>query len=354
MEKIRVGLIGVGGIMNGVHIPAYQACNDCEITAICDINPATLKRVGEKLGIPEENRFLCYEKLMDSGLVDIVDIATPDAVHCKIAQAAVDRNIPISVEKPMGMSYKEVKAVCDAANAKNLPGHVCFSWHYRPYVRLMREQIVSGKLGKLYHVYIRCIKDSGLWEGRRLEWRFDAKHSASGVMGDLCSHMFDIARFIGNEFISVTADAGIFVKERQALDSDEILPVTTWDWCNVLAKMENDVNATFQISRTTKFIGDWIQVEAYGEKGRLIYSYLVGDQKLELQTEKGEIKTLIPGPEYNANQSQAYLNIVKNENVDGLEATLANACKCQAALDAAYRSVEEGRWVTIEEVEKEC
>ena len=202
MEKNGVGLIGVGGIMNGVHIPAYQACNDCEITAICDINPATLKRVGEKLGIPEENRFLCYEKLMDSGLVDIVDIATPDAVHCKIAQAAVDRNLPISVEKPMGMNYKEVKAVCDAANAKKLPGHVCFSWHYRPFVRLMREQIVSGKLGKLYHVYIRCIKDSGLWEGRRLEWRFDEKHSASGVMGDLCSHMFDIARFIGNNSVN--------------------------------------------------------------------------------------------------------------------------------------------------------
>lgn len=352
MGKLRVGLIGVGGIMNGAHIPGYLACNDCQITAICDIDPNKLAAVGKKLDLPEEARFLKHTDLMDSGLVDIVDIATPDAVHCPIAEDAVARNIPISVEKPMGMNYHEVKTVCDHAKAKNLPGHVCFSWHYRPYVRLMREQIVNGKLGKLYHLYIRCIKDSGLWEGRRLEWRFDGKQSASGVMGDLCSHMFDIARFVGKEFVSVSADAGIFVKERRELHSEKLVPVTTWDWCNVLAKMEDDLNATFQISRTTKYIGDWIQVEAYGELGRLTYAYIDGRQTLEMQTEKGEVVFLTPDASYNANQSEAYLNIINNKT-DGLEATLDNACKCQAALDAAFRSVEEGRWVTIEEVEKE-
>lgn len=352
MKNLRVGLIGVGGIMNGVHIPGYKNCEDCEIAAICDIDPEKLKTVGEKLGVPEDRRFLRYTDLMDSGLVDAVDIATPDAVHCEIAEAAVKRNLPISVEKPMGMTYHQVKQVCDLADEKKIPGMVCFSWHYRPYVRLMREQVVSGKLGKLYHVYIRCIKDSGLWDGRRLEWRFDGKQSASGVMGDLCSHMFDIARFIGTEFVSVSADAGIFVKERRELHSEKLAPVTTWDWCNVLARMENDVNATFQISRTTKYIGDWIQVEVFGEKGRLIYTYLDNRQTLEIQTDKGEVKQLIPDASYDANQSQSYLNII-NGKLDGLEATLENACKCQAALDAAFRSVNEGRWVTLAEVEKE-
>ena len=352
MEKIRVGLIGVGGIMNGVHIPGYLQCDNCEITAICDIDPEKLIKVGTKLGIPEDRRFLEATKLMDSGLVDIVDIATPDAVHCPIATEAVKRNLPFCTEKPMGMNYSEVKAVCDAANAKKLPGMVCFSWHYRPYVRLMKEQIDSGKLGKIYHVYIRCIKDSGLWEGRRLEWRFDEKQSASGVMGDLCSHMFDIARFIGNEFVSVSADAGIFVKERRELHSERLVPVTTWDWCNVLAKMENDVNATFQISRTTKFIGDWIEVEVFGEKGRLDYKYFEGRQTLEIQTSAYETIQLEPEPRHNAIQSQAFLNIVQGKT-DGLEATLENARKCQAALDAAYRAVRENRWVSIAEVEKE-
>ena len=67
MSKLRVGLIGVGGIMNGTHIPGYLTCDDCEIVAICDINPETLKKVGEKLNIPEEKRFLHHEDLMAGG-----------------------------------------------------------------------------------------------------------------------------------------------------------------------------------------------------------------------------------------------------------------------------------------------
>ena len=46
------------------------------------------------------------------------------------------------------------------------------------------------------------------------------------------------------------------------------------------------------------------------------------------------------------------LNIIEGKT-DGLEATLENAKKCQAVLDAAYRSVKENRWVDIAEIEKE-
>ena len=64
MSKLRLGLIGVGGIMNGTHIPGYLTCDDCEIVAICDINPETLKRQGERYNIPEERRFLDYKELL--------------------------------------------------------------------------------------------------------------------------------------------------------------------------------------------------------------------------------------------------------------------------------------------------
>ena len=358
MAKLRVGLIGVGGIMNGVHIPGYLELPErCEITAVCDIKKEALERAARRLNLPAERCFTSYIDLMDSGLVDAVDIATHDSMHCPIAAEAVKRGLSFSSEKPMGMNYHEVKAVCDEAAKKGLPGHVCFTWHYRPYVRMMRQTIRSGRLGRIFHIYIRCIKDSGLWENRPLEWRFDERYSASGVMGDLASHMFDIARFVGSEYESVSADAGIFVKERPALDGGEMRPVTTWDWCNVLARMQDGSNATFQISRTAKNIGDWIQVEVYGEKGRLVYSFFSKPvtyettQRLEVQTD-GEVEELIPTEADAANQSGAFLNLIEG-TTDGLEATLEEGMRCQAVLDAAYRSVREHRWVTIDEVVKE-
>ena len=351
-ETIRVGLVGVGGIMNGVHIPGYKKAAGCEIAAICDIDPRKLETVGDRLGLGADRRFLHYEDMIGSGLVDAVDIATPDAVHCEVAACAVRHDLPFSVEKPMGMTYRQVNDVVKQAKAGGVPAAVCFSWHYNPYARKMREIVASGRLGRIFHVYIRCIKDSGLWEGRPLEWRFDKNQSASGVMGDLSSHMFDIARFIGNEFVSVSADAGIFIKERRALDSDEIKPVTTWDWCNVLARMENGVNATFQISRTAQFLSTWLQVEVYGEKGRLVFCVNEGQTSLEVQSDKGVVEFIRPDASYAANQSEAFLNIIRGAT-DGMEATLDEALKCQAVLDAAYRSVEEHRWVTIDEIVKE-
>lgn len=71
-------------------------------------------------------------------------------------------------------------------------------------------------------------------------------------------------------------------------------------------------------------------------------------EELELQC-GAEVEHPQPQQRHKANQSQAFLNILQG-NTDGLEATLDNGCRCQAVLDAAWRSVKEGRWVPIREV----
>ena len=55
MKKVRIGLIGLGGICNGAHIPGYLKLDNAEITAVCDINPEKLEKVGDKLGIPADH-----------------------------------------------------------------------------------------------------------------------------------------------------------------------------------------------------------------------------------------------------------------------------------------------------------
>ena len=105
MKKIRLGLIGCGGIMNGAHIPGYISNENCEVTAICDISDAALKKTGDRLNVPEENRYHDYKDLLASGLIDAVDIATSNDVHVPIAMAALDAGFPVSVEKPIGMNF---------------------------------------------------------------------------------------------------------------------------------------------------------------------------------------------------------------------------------------------------------
>ena len=252
----------------------------------------------------------------------------------------------------MGINYDETKRVYEFAQRENVPGMICFTWRFRPYIRYMKSLIEKGKIGNLYHIYIRCIKNSGLIPGRRLEWRFDKTQAGTGVLGDLASHMFDITRFLGQEFESISADAGIIVKQRRKLDSDEIAEVTTDDWCNILARMESGLNVTYQISRCATNIQDCIQVELYGKNGMMIYTYNNGKQKLEFSEagdNSGERTILVPPASFNAVQSQGFINIV-NEEDDGLSPHIKDGIICQRVLDATLRSVETKRWVATAEI----
>lgn len=61
MEKVRIGIIGAGGITQYAHIPCFQKLEDVEVVAICDPNELKLKEVTEKSGIPQ--KFTDYQKL---------------------------------------------------------------------------------------------------------------------------------------------------------------------------------------------------------------------------------------------------------------------------------------------------
>ncbi len=355
MEKIRVGIIGMGSIATYTHIPSYQKTPDSIVTAVCDTNDELLQRAARICGLPPERCFKRYQDLIDCNEVDVVDICTPNYIHCEIASEAIRQGKPFSVEKPLGMNYKETAALYQEAVNAGIPGVISFSWRYRPYIRFMKWIVDKGELGELYHIYVRCIKSSGLIPGRKLEWRFIREMAGTGVLGDLASHMFDMVRFLGEEFKSVSADTGIIIKERQKINSDEVGLVTTDDWCNILANMESGANATFQISRCATNISDWIQVELYGSKGSLSYCYKDGDQSLEICT--GEIDTIGAGKHFikppktfDAVQSQAFINVVRGKD-DGLSATIKDGVICQRILDATLKAAETKRWVDISEIQ---
>ena len=353
MKKTRVGIIGSGNIaIYWAHVPSYKTVEECEITAICDIDEAKLKKVGDELGIPENRRFTDYHDLIACEDVDVVDISTWNSNHCEIAQAAALAGKSFSIEKPVGMNYTEAYDLAKTTEEMGVDSFVCLSWRYRPYTRYVKHLISSGKVGKLYHIYVRCIKDSGLWEGRVKEWRFDKARAGSGVLGDLGSHMIDIVRFWGEEFKEVYAKWGIIVKERPCENSPEIEPVDTDDWCNIVAELESETSCTIQLSRCATTISDLIQFEVYGEKGKLIYTYLGGEQTIEFVDEATrEVQMLTPPDEFAAEQSRSFINLI-NGIEDEYTAKINHGLECQAVIDAAIISATENRPVTIAEIKK--
>lgn len=353
-DFVRIGLIGCGGIANGTHIPGYLKIPEmAKITAVCDINEERLGKVGDKLEIPAKARFTDYRDLIASGLVDAIDICTPNHVHCEIAHAAINAGLPFSIEKPIGLSYEEAKALADAVERTGTPSFVCFSWRYREYTRYVRDIIKSGKLGKIYHIYVTCIKDSGLWEGRKLEWRFDKNKGGTGVLGDLGSHMVDIVRFWGEEFDGVFAQRDIYIKERMREDCDEIAEVTTDDWCNINASSKNGIPITIALSRVATTIDARMEFDVMGENGRIRY---VNDNGQYIEACFGEdvkarkFERLTPPESYEGNQSKSFVEMLLGRK-DQYTSELVHGMECQKVLEAAQISCDIGEYVRIEDVE---
>lgn len=357
MKKVRIGLIGVGGIMNGVHIPGYLECPDCEITAICDIRPEALEKTGERLNIPKEHRYADYRDLLASGVIDAVDIATSNDVHVEIAIAALEAGFPVSVEKPIGMNFDESLALEKKSKETGLPAFICFSWRYNNYPRYMKYLIDNGEIGDIYHYYITCIKDSGLWKGRRLEWRFQESRASSGVLCDLGSHMFDMIRFFGEEFENIYCDRGIFIKRRQLENSDEWGDVTTDDWANVICHLKSGVSADVRISRTATTDKALVEIYVIGSKGGLRFVADVEKQRL-LRCTGDDIETgtftevEVPEEFKMGGQSRSFVDLLLGKR-DEYAATISEGIYSQVAVDAAKLSSSIGRAVTVKELFEE-
>ena len=227
--KRKVGIIGYGWVAGANHKNSYAQAKDVEIVAVCDVNKAALERAKRDYNLPDEALFDDYKKLIDSGLCDMVDICTPNSFHCEQAKYALNAGLPVSIEKPVGVNSQEVEEVRALAEEKGLPVFICFTWRHMPTTRFLKDVIDSGAVGKVYHCYIKCIKESGLWEGRRLEWRFQKELGGTGVLCDLGSHMIDFLNWMNEDIVGLTANTGIFIKERQKLDSNECGAVATTD-----------------------------------------------------------------------------------------------------------------------------
>ncbi len=344
MEKIRIGIIGVGGIANGAHIPQLQKCSNAKITAICDNDEARLKTIGDKLGIPEELRFKNHLDLIASSEVDAVEICTPNYLHIDMALDVIKSGKPVEVEKPLDIDASKADKLLGLLEEKKTPNMMCFSYRFFPAVRYAKHILEEGMLGDIVNVNIEYLKDSAFMKGRRLEWRFVKEYAGSGVLGDLGVHLIDMTRFLLGEFKSVYAMKRIVIDKRQKLDSEEYAPVETDDLTSFIAEMDTGVIANFIASRCALGNGNTIKYEIYGTKGVIAFNLnnpselgvCVGD----IDVESGALHTVkVPGAYCPPSQEQTFVDMVSGKEMKYLP-TIHDGVVSQRIVDAVLKSSE--------------
>jgi len=198
MEKIRLGIIGIGN-MGSSHAKDVMAgkCPDFILTAVADTNPDRLRWARETFG----ESVACFDDgpaLLDSGLVDACIVAVPHYDHPKLAIACMERGIHVLVEKPAGVYTKQVRQMNEAADRHpEVVFAMMFNQRTNHIYRKMKELVESGKYGQIRRTNWlitnwyrpQCYYDSGAW---RATWAGEG----GGVLLNQCPHQLDLWQWI--------------------------------------------------------------------------------------------------------------------------------------------------------------
>ena len=149
MEQVRYGIIGIGNM--GTTHAEYLFAGEIKgavLAAICDLKESRREWAKEKFGA-DFPVFEDYHDMLNSGLCDVVLIATPHYLHPVIAIEAFNAGLNVISEKPVGVYTKAVKEMMEVAKNSGKAFGVMFNQRTNPIYRKMREMVQGGELGEL-------------------------------------------------------------------------------------------------------------------------------------------------------------------------------------------------------------
>ena len=200
-----------------------------------------------------------WHRLVADESIGLFDNSGPNALHAEPTIAAAQAGKHVICEKPLGRDAAESYDIWQAVAATGVK-HLCgFNYRFVPAVRLAREILDAGELGEIRHFRARYLQDWG--DDPSLDtWRFDRDVAGSGALGDLMTHVVDLARFLNGELTSVQGFAHTFLEGRRVDDAAE-----------AAVTFENGSVGTLEATRFAHGHRNGFQWEINGTKGALAF-----------------------------------------------------------------------------------
>lgn len=356
-DRLKVGVIGTGGIALLRHLPAYKSCEQAgkaEVVAVCDAVEESARRAAERFAVSAA--FTDYRDLLSLPGLDAVSICTPNVYHEPISMAAIEAGKHVLCEKPLAMSLAGAKRMHEAARRAGVKTAVNFRYRHVPAAGFARDLIQGGELGEIYHVFVDYFNGSLHDPAAPIRWRMVKAETGTGVLGDLSSHLIDLCRWWIGELEAVSGHLHTFVTERP-LAGGGVGTVDVDDAASFFARFANGAQGVFNSSRYAIGRNNHQRAEIYGSKGALIYEiekWDRGGDQLQVcfgssQARYDAFSTVKVPPEYLAGHPQRTM-------VDFVDSVLADrepspsffdGVRCQEVLEAVEISARERTWVEL-------
>lgn len=254
-RKIKLGLVGAGGIAEFSHLPGIVSLDNVELNAVCDVVEERARKAAVKYNAKEV--YTDYEEMIKKADIDAVDICTPVFLHAPVAIEALKQGKHVLVEKPLARNSKEAETIVDAAMKSGRQVSAMFNMRYMPVNIQIKNAIENGDLGKIYMARIRD-GHSGpeVVMPYMGSWIFDKEKSGGGCVLDEI-HDIDLLCWWLGDVDSVSAEISTMAKKTEVEDN-----------AAAILRFKSGAIASMEISWTQ--IAGSGSTEIYGERGVVI------------------------------------------------------------------------------------
>lgn len=327
MEKVRLGLVGCGGIAN-YHIGHLLKMDDVEIVAVAD--PIEERRESMKKRVNATHAYFSHKELYDAeDDLDAVYICIPPYAHTDTELRAVQKGFNIFVEKPMALTMEKAYEVRDAIEKNKLVSAVGFQDRYLDVEERMKDYLNGREVGLVYGSWIGGIPGVPWWK---------KKEESGGQIVEQNIHLFDTLRYLFGEAETVysSAKSGI-IKNLPGYNVDDYSATTVTFKSNVVA---------------TLFTGDYLDPEAPDRGNGL--RIICKDARIEYDLRRAvRFLTRYSTEEYITKQDQGmtedrtFIDAVKAGRRDLVRSPYTDAVNSLRLTLAANESIDTGNVVKL-------
>ena len=246
MEKIRIGIIGTGGISNA-HVRAYKKMEDVEIVAGADIIPGKAREALDRWEFPEAQAFESAQEMLEKVKLDAVSVCTYNSTHAECAIAALEAGCHVLLEKPMTVTLEDAQKLRRVEKKTGKILTIGFQPRYDERMQKIKEVVQSGKLGQVYYVQTGGGRRRGI-PGRTL---IEKRYAGVGALADIGCYSLDMCLNALGYPKPLTVSAvsyDFFGTNPKYTPPEDAARFSVDDFCGAFIRLEGGITLDFRMS----------------------------------------------------------------------------------------------------------
>lgn len=325
-HRLRFGLVGAGAIAQS-YAQAFEHCEHARIVAVSDIRTDAARALAERL---ECQSFDSYQAMTKKSKLDAVIVCTPPVTHPEISLHFLEQKIHVLSEKPFAIDLKSAQRMVEAARRAGVKVTMASKFRYVDDVIRAKSIVASGILGEI-------ILFENAFTARidmTARWNADPKISGGGVLIDNGAHSVDLMRY----FLGPLADI-------QVVEGKRVQGLPVEDTVRIFVRSVGGVMGHIDLSWSiNKELPSYINI--YGSHGTISVGW-----KESRYRQSSSSDWIVFGKGYD--KVQAFRSQINNfaKAILGEEMLLITATDALAsveAIDAAYSSLRQDHWTTLD------